>query len=190
MPWTGVAGSNSHRLEMPGGEGFGGEGEYCRSPAPRQNAFHHRHLQERAGRNRHRAMSGKLPLVQGEKAAGCRNAVDAAPNQLVGCRLERVEHVRPLGSGDLVRRSTSHDAVLHGKRPGSRVADVAVEALECGIEHQDADGDPVIGALTVRHGWLSQQADVTTSPLRQVYPCGISLASVSAPAEGCGMARP
>ena len=36
----------------------------------------------------------------------------------------------PSGRVDAVRRRAGHDAILHGERPGPRVADVAVEPLE------------------------------------------------------------
>ena len=90
-----------------------------------KNARHHRQLQQRAGRHRYAAVLGKLPLIEREEAAGGGDAVDAGIDQLVGGRLEGVEHVRPFGARNAVGGGIAHHAVLHRKRPGARVADVA-----------------------------------------------------------------
>src|SRR5262249_5611914 len=105
---------------------------------------------------------GKLVLVEGEKTARGGDPVDTARNQLVRRRLELIEHAWPRGARDAVRRRRRHDAGLHRKGPGTRIADVTVEPLEMRFEHQDPDGDAVVVALASGHlGLLAASAPNT-----------------------------
>jgi hypothetical protein len=93
-------------------------------------------------------MRREFPLIEREKAVRRRDAVDAFGDQLVcgiGKALKQVAIVERVD--DLVRQRAVHDLVLHRKRPGLRIANVAVETLKFGVEHQDADPHPVVGPL-------------------------------------------
>src|SRR3954451_20334988 len=95
-------------------------------------------------------MRRELLLIEREKAACCRDAVDAITDQLVGRIGKELEQVPVVDRiDDFVWHRAAHNLVLHRKRPRLRVADVPIEALELAVEHQDADRHAVIGALVL-----------------------------------------
>ena len=133
---------------MMQGQRLSGESYNPRAFSLRQHARHHRHLQQRARRNRHTAVRGKFLLIECEEAAGRGDAVDTVRNQFVGSVSEELKQIAVIDRvHDLVGHSTAHNFVLHWKRPSLCVADVAIKALELAVEHQNADRHAIVGAL-------------------------------------------
>src|SRR5688572_23405642 len=129
-------------------------------------------------------MRRKLLLVEREKAAGRRDAIDALGDQLVRRVGEALEQVAIVQRVDhLVRHRAAHDLVLHRERPGLRIADVAVEALETCIEHQDADRYAVVDAIGAGHH--GRAASVSEPMAAEASAASNSPVSLSA--SGCSL---
>ena len=123
-------------------------------------------------------MHRKLLLVQRKEAACGRNTVDAVADQFVSCVGEELKQVAVVERiDDLVRHRAAHDLVLHRKRPGLRVADIAIEALELAVEHQNADRHAIVGTLvfsgfhrcnaSVRGRIAAEASAASNSPVRR-----------------------
>src|SRR5687767_9701113 len=123
-------------------------------------------------------MCSKLLLVQRKESACGRNAVDAVADQFVGCVGKALKEMAVVERiDDLVRHRAAHDLVLHRKRPGLRIADVAIEALELAVEHQNADRHAIVGALvfpgfhrcsaSVRGRIAAEASAASNSPVRR-----------------------
>ena len=118
----------------------------------RDQPLDHRHLQQRAGRHRDRAVPGQVLLVEREEAAGGGDPVHAVGDQFVSRRLEPVQHVGLLEVHHLGRRGAADDPVLDRERPGERVADIADETAKGTVDHQAANGHPVVGLRPAHAG--------------------------------------
>ncbi len=89
-------------------------------------------------------------LVQaGEEAATGGDAIDAKRDQIVRGGLEQVQHAVGFRPDDAVRRGASHDRRIAPESGSRRIADIAGQSLEAGIEDHDPDGHAVHGLALI-----------------------------------------
>ena len=123
----------------------------------REQSFDGRYLHERRSGDRHPAGARQLRLMEGEEAAARGEPVRADANEALPRLHEGVEETGCPLPYHPVRGGVAHDPVEHREGPGVRVPDVARNAGEAGLQHQDADAcavDRFAASLRRSHDWL------------------------------------
>src|SRR5690606_5200382 len=105
-----------------------------------------------ACRHGHAAVVCKLSLIDRKEAAGGRDTIDSAFDQLICRALEGFQQADVVQLGNTRGDSLFHNAVLDGKWEGLRVSHVAPETAKAALHHQDADGNAVVGLLALHEG--------------------------------------
>ena len=116
------------------------EGEHAEPLARRQQLQQRRDHQQRTGRDRHGEARRKLGLIEHEKAAAGGDRIRAARDQPLAGRDEVIDQRRRLRGHDLVDGRAAHDLEQRRLAVALRIADIADEAREARVEHQDAEG--------------------------------------------------
>ena len=121
--------------------------DHARPSARRQRPRDDGKLQETRCGERNAQPCRKLHLVEREEAASRDDGEGTVGGELVAGGDERVQKPGGASAHDALGRRAADDGDPHRERPTGRIARIARNARERGVEHQDAEHAPDLTAL-------------------------------------------